>query len=71
MGNQIASLASLAASESEGYEVGYSGKTDDKNPYIETSPHHVAWKTGYDRGCAARIDIDREYDQRATKHFGY
>jgi ribosome modulation factor len=60
MGNQIANPKSLAVSEREGYEVGYSGKADNTNPYIETSLYHAAWKTGYDRGCKERLALDHE-----------
>jgi len=37
----------------EGYEVGYSGKADDQNPYIPGELHNI-WKENYDKGIAKR-----------------
>lgn len=37
-----------------GYEVGYSGKVDNHNTYIETSKNGILWRHGYNDGVAQR-----------------
>lgn len=51
-------IEEMTSAERDGYEVGYSGKADNANRYIETSFFHQEWKAGYERGCAERFAMD-------------
>ena len=43
----------------EGYEVGYSGKADNKNPYVPGELHNI-WQSNYERGVQQRFLEDDE-----------
>lgn len=59
MGTKQLSQLSIAVTEREGYEVGYSGKADNRNPYAPGQLHDI-WQAHYDRGVAQR---QKEYDE--------
>ena len=44
----------LQQGESAGFEVGYSGKTNNKNPFRLGTEFHKRWQIGYDRGVDAK-----------------
>jgi hypothetical protein len=45
----------------EGYEVGYSGKADNKNPYVPGELHDI-WQSNYERGVKQRLQDDGKGD---------
>lgn len=47
-----------AVTEREGYDVAYSGKQDQTNPYLQGTHHHNVWKQGHIRGMSQRrVDV--------------
>jgi hypothetical protein len=58
MSSKELSQSSIAVTEREGYEVGYSGKADNRNPYAPGQLHDI-WQEHYERGVAQR---QKEYD---------
>lgn len=48
----------MEPAEREGYEVGVSGKADNRNRYLPTSEFHTEWAAGYERGLRERAAYD-------------
>jgi hypothetical protein len=58
------SQACIKVTEAEGYEVGYSGKADNRNPYIPGELHNI-WQEHYLKGVAQREQEDADAELNA------
>lgn len=53
----------------EGYEVGYSGKSDNRNPYVPGELHDI-WKSNYERGVQQRQEEDEYVNSTLLLTYG-